>query len=169
MRKAYGGRAAAYEKKGDYELALADYKMAVLYFALEAEILTGLDSPDRGKFLAETAGAYRARSNCLEAMKRLDEAAIDRKRADGLDADAKKLENKIAPAKEGVAQTLQVQNAWSQHVTLVIAGVTYRLEAGEQKTITITSATIPFEMQAGTYRTTGTLEAGKTYTIRPTP
>ena len=64
MRKAYGGRAAAYEKKGDFENALADHKMVVLYYTLEAEILTSLDAPDRGKFLADTALAYKARSTC---------------------------------------------------------------------------------------------------------
>ncbi len=169
MRKAYSGRAAAYEKKGELEKALADYQMLVLYYALEAEILTSVDSPDRGRFFGEAAQAYKSRSACLDALGRTKEAARDRKRADGLLADAKKQEPKV-PAVSGTAtQTVQIHNVWPQPVTMIIAGVNYRLESGEQKTIPLSTASVSFEMQTGTYRTTGTVQAGKTYTIRPTP
>jgi tetratricopeptide (TPR) repeat protein len=169
MRKAYSGRAAAYEKKGELEKALADHQMVVLYYALEAEILTSLDSPDRGRFFGEAAQAYKTRSDCLEALGRTKEAASDRKRADGLIADAKKLEAKAPAVADTGNQTIQIHNTWPQAVTMVIAGVTYRLESGEQKTISVSSASVSFEMQAGSTRTFGNIQAGKTYTIRPAP
>jgi hypothetical protein len=169
VRTAYSGRAAAYEKKGDYERALADHKMAVLFYAIEAEILTGLESPERSKFLVDTARAYRARGKCLETLGRSKEAAVDQKRADGLEADAKKLENPGARPKEGIAGALKVINAWGQPVDLVVAGTTHHLQIGEEKTIPTPSGTVAYEMQAGAHRIAGTLEAGRTYTIRPTP
>jgi hypothetical protein len=167
MRTAYSGRAAAYEKLGQYEKALADHKMAVLFYAIEAEILNSLQTPDRAKFLAECAGAYRARGQCLNLLGRAAEAASDGKRADSLEADAKKLAS--AELKSQESATIQITNGWTQAVTLVVAGASYRLAIGEQTKITARSATVPYEMQAGTYRAAGTFEAGRTYTIRPTP
>jgi tetratricopeptide (TPR) repeat protein len=169
MRTAYSSRAAAYEKKGEYEKALADHKMAVLFYAIEAEILNALESPERSKFLVESARAYRARANCLEMLARAKEAASDRKRADGLEADATKLENSGARDQEKTAAvTLRVVNAWNQPVTLVVAGATHHLQIGEQKTIPAPSGKVAYEMEAGSHRLAGTLEAGRTYTIRPT-
>jgi tetratricopeptide (TPR) repeat protein len=168
MRTAYSGRAAAYEKKGDYEKALADHKMAVLYYAIEAEILNNLQAPDRAKFLAECANAYRARSKCLEVLGKLKEAEQDRKWADGIETDAKKLEVPALSKTEN-AGGIEVINTWTQPVTLVIAGTSHRLNIGERKTIPASSGSVPYEMQAGVHRASGTLEVGKTYTIRPTP
>ena len=169
MRKAYSGRAAAYEKKGDYEKALADHKMAVLFYALEAEILNELESSGRAKFLAESAGAYRARGQCLASMGKPNEATVDRKRADNLEADAKKLESPVPQATEKAVAGIQVTNAWTQPITLVIAGASYRLEIGEQKSIPASSNTVAYEMLAGVHRESGILKAGKSYAIRPTP
>jgi hypothetical protein len=166
MRTAYSGRAAAYEKKGAYQQALADHNMVVLYHALEAEILTGLETPERGKFLVETADAYRARSKCLEALGRRQAAQVDRKRADNLETDAKKLARGSPKGKEATAAPIQVTNGWNEPVTLVIAGVPYRLGIGERKAIPAATRSVAYEMQAGTYRRTGTMEAGKAYTIQ---
>lgn len=166
MRTAYSGRAAAFEKKGQYEQALADHKMAVLYFAIEAEILKGLQSEDRAKFLVETAHAYRARGKCLEALRRPQEAALDRKRAAGLEAEAKNLDDLAAKAKDAVVAA-QVINDWNQPVSLSIAGSTYELQIGEQRTIPLRSPAVNYELRAGAYRAAGKLEAGKAYAIRP--
>lgn len=166
MRRAYSGRAAAYEKKGDYAKALADHNMAVLYYALEVEILNEVDAPDRDKFLTDAAGAYRARGRCLEELGRAQAAAADRKRADGLEADAKKLASKPASAPEKTASQVRITNAWPEPVTMIVGGETYRLEAGELKAIPVAAGSVPFEMQAGPHRQTGTLEAGKSYTIK---
>lgn len=165
MRSAYSGRAAALEKKGDNHKALADHNMAVLYYAIEAEILTGLQSEDRAKFLVDTAHAYRARASCLEALNRTQDAARDRKTADRWEANGKKLEE-VAQTREGAA-AVEVINAWTRPITLVVAGDTYRLDIGEQKQIPLRTSTASFEMQAGIHRSTGTLQAGKAYTIRP--
>jgi hypothetical protein len=148
--------------------ALADYKMAVLLYAVEIEILNNLQSPERAKVLAEGARAYRALGKCLESRGRPKEAALDQQRAERLEADAKKLENTNAQEKEKTA-AIQVTNAWSQAITLVVAGTTHRLEIGEQKMIPTPSSTVPYELEAGRHRSAGTLEAGKAYTIRPAP
>jgi hypothetical protein len=163
MRTAYCGRAAAYESKGDYQKAIADHNMIVLFYAIEAEILTNLDSPNRDKFLLGTAAAYRARSRCLELLGQKKAALADQKRADGLDKEAKKLASKSPTSKEA---PIQVNNAWEDVVTLVVDGVTYRLEAGEHKTIPVSAAEVSFEMRAGPHHQTGTLQAGQAYTIR---
>ncbi len=165
MRAAYSGRAAAYEKKGDYAKALADRNMAVLYYALENEILAELDAPDREKFLGDAARAYRARAGCLEALGRQEAAEADRKRADGLEADAKKQTAQTLKPKEDAAGQVRITNAWTEAVTMTIGGTTYRLEAGEKKTIPLAAASVPYEMQAGSFRQTGTLTAGKVYTV----
>jgi hypothetical protein len=164
MRTAYSGRAAAYESKGEYEKALADHHMIVLFYAIEAEILNNLESPTRDKFLAETAAAYRARGKCLELLGQKQAALVDQKRADGFEKEANKLASKSPKAKEA---PVQVNNAWTDVVTLIVDGVTYRLEVGEQKAIPVSAAVVSYEMRSGSYRQTGTLEAGKAYTIRP--
>jgi tetratricopeptide (TPR) repeat protein len=168
MRTAYSGRAAAYEKKGDHEKALADHKMAVLYFAIEIEILHDSQSPDRAQFLIDSARAYSARGQCLQALGRPIEAAADLKRASALEADANKLTNTNPQDKVGDPQ-VQIKNTWTQPVTLVVSGATLRLDVGEQKSIPARTGAVTYELQAGPYRASGTLEAGKTYTIRPTP
>ena len=142
--------------------------MAVLLYAVEAEILTNLDTPDRGDFLAEAARAYRARGRCLDALGRQKAAQADRTRADGLEADAKKLAGTPPKGKAGPAAPVQVINAWTEPVTLVVDGVAYRLEVGEQKAIPASAGSVAYEMQAGPYRKAGTVEAGKSYTIRIT-
>lgn len=170
MRTAYSGRAAAYEKKGEYEKALADHNMAVLYYAVEAEVLNEVEAADRAAFLTEAARAYRARGRCLEALGRQKAAQDDRKRADGLEADAKKLPAATAKSKEGAGGQIHFVNAWAEPVTLVVNGVTYRLEVGEQKAIPAPAGSVAYEMVAGPYRRTGAVEAGKTYTIQaPSP
>jgi hypothetical protein len=139
--------------------------MVVLLYAVEAEVLTSLEAPGRGKFLAETAGAYRARGKCLAQLGRDSAAAADRKRADDLDAEARKVlaaEPKAKPAAE-----VQVLNNWTEPVTLVVDGVSYRIEVGATRAVPLSGTSVSYEMLAGPHRTTGTLEAGKTYTIRP--
>src|SRR5258708_6245911 len=113
MRTAYSGRAAAYEKTGDFEKALADHGMVVTYFAIEAEILNGLGTPERDKLLTEAASAYRARSKCQELLGRPKAAQVDRQRADDLQANATKLANESAKAKELPAGHFRLENAWS--------------------------------------------------------
>jgi hypothetical protein len=142
--------------------------MAVLLYGVEVEILTNLDRPDRADFLPEAARAYRARGKCLEALGRQKAAEADQKRADNLEADAKKLASTPPKGKATATAPAQVVNGWTEPVTLVIDGVSYRLEVGEQRAIPLSAGSVAYEMQAGPYRKAGTVEAGKTYTIRIT-
>jgi tetratricopeptide (TPR) repeat protein len=168
MRTAYSGRAAAYDKKGDHEKALADHKMAVLFFAIEIEILNDSQTPERAQFLIDSARAYKARGQCLEVLGRPIEAVADLKRARTLEADALKLTKANSNNKEGAGQ-VQIKNDWTQPVTLVVSGTTLRLDIGEQSSVSAAKGAVPYELQAGPFRASGTLEAGRTYTIRPTP
>ena len=168
MRTAYSGRAAAYEKKGDLDKALPDHNMVVLLCAVETEILTNLEAPDRGEFFVEAAQAYRARAKCLEALGRRETAQADRQRADGLEADARKVVSKSQKVKNGNAASVQLINGWTEPVTVMAAGVSYRLEVGEQVTIPASGNSVAYELRAGSFQTTGTLTAGKSYTIRVT-
>ena len=51
-------------------------------------------------------------------------------------------------------------------MTLVVGGVSYRLDVGEQKAIPAPAGSLTYEMRVGQHRESGTLEAGKAYTIR---
>src|SRR5436853_7718671 len=126
MRTAYSGRAAAYQGKGEFEKALADHNMVVLFYALEVEILNTLEAPQRDKPLAEAAGAYRARGQCLESLGRLLAAQADQKRADGLEADARKLASNAPKAKTTTVGEVRLVNAWTAAVTIEVEGVGYR-------------------------------------------
>ncbi len=167
MRTAYSGRAAAYEKKGEFEKALADHTMLVLYYALEAEILAGLDAPDRSKILGEAAGAYRSRAQCYELLNRPQEAKVDRKRADELDESTRQLTKASTPANQPTASEVHIFNSWGQPITLVVEGVSHRIDAGGETTLPAARGVVSYEMQAGPHRASGTLQGGKAYTIRP--
>jgi len=185
MRTAYSGRAAAYEKLGDLDKALADHNMVVTYFAIEVEILDGLDVPDHEKLLADAAGAFVERSKCQELLGRQKAAQVDRKRAedlqasarklasnaaktaaDDLQASAKKLASQSVKPEKAPARQFTIENGWTGPVTITIAGVTYRLEAGEEKTIPAPAASVVGQVQTGSYVQSTTLEAGKAYRIR---
>jgi hypothetical protein len=167
MRSAYSGRAAAYEKKGDFDKALADHNQVVLFYAIELEILKSLESPDREKHLRETATAYRARSACLAVLGRQKAAQVDQKRTTGLEAEANELARKAPNSQEVSTRQIQLVNTWTEAITVVIDGVTYRLEVNERKAIPAPGSLVPYAMQAGPHRLTGTVEAGRTYTIGP--
>jgi hypothetical protein len=166
MRTAYSGRAAAYEKTGELEKALADRTMVVTYYAIEVEILNGLGTPERDKLLAEAAGAYLARSKCQELMGHEKAAQADRKRADDLQTNAKKLASESAKAQAVPAGHFRIENGWTEAVTIEIDGTTYRLEIGEQKTIPAPAGSVFGQVQTGSRLQAATLEAGKVYRIR---
>ncbi len=177
MRTAYRGRAAAYEQKGDFAKALPDHNQVVTYYAIEVEILNGLEAPGRDALLAEAAEAYRARGKCLEELGRPAAAQLDRKRADDLQASAKELAGKATisnttaareatPGDAVPAGHFRVVNAWTGAVTVVIDGTAHRLEVGAQKTVAVPGGTAAVQVRAGPFLQSATFQAGRTYTIR---
>ena len=140
--------------------------MAVLLYAVEVEILENLATPDRDKFLTDAAEAYRARGRCLQAAGRPAAAEVDWKRAEKLEAEARKLATKAVGGDGAVAQT-RLTNGWTAPVTVVVEGVPYTLQPGEQKVLATRSGTLAYEIQTPRERTTGRLEAGRAYTVRP--
>jgi hypothetical protein len=171
MRTAYSGRAAAYEKKGDYRHAIVDHNMVVLLFAVEIEVLNDQDAPERDKFMLEAAQAYRARGNALREVRRTDAADADVKHAETLEADARKLakaaSDKAAKPAEGIVGRLQLVNNWTKPVTIVIGDIEYKLEPGEQKIVARPAGPFTYELRGGAQeRGTGSLKAGQIYRIR---
>jgi tetratricopeptide (TPR) repeat protein len=170
MRKAYSGRAAAYEKKGDYDRAVADYKMLVFSYAVELDAANAnADSYD--ELLRTAAKAYRTRAACFQAQGDAAGAQRDAKRADKLEAKVKKVAEKDkaveAPAKPPGRVT--VRNDWTEPLTLVVAGASYTIQVGEMKTLPAPKGVFPYEMQAGALQTKGTLEEGRTYSFAAPP
>ena len=91
MRLAYSGRAAAYFAKRQFDEAIADENLVILYYALEVEIGGELDAADRDKFLREAAAAYRTRADMLIKAEWISRAEADLKRAEKLDSEAQRI------------------------------------------------------------------------------
>src|SRR5258708_2028087 len=126
MRNAYGGRAAAYEKKGDYDRAAADYGMIVFSYAVEID---AADPKTDGytDMLREAAKAYRTRALCLNAKGDAVAAERDSKRAENLDSKAKKAAEKDkAPSLAAKASSqVTLRNDWTDPLIIVIGGASY--------------------------------------------
>lgn len=175
MQVAYSGRAAAYEKKGDYDHAIQDYTTALLVYGIEADVLNSQEAPDR-KLLLKLAETYNARSRCHLAKGKPALAQADLKRAAKLSAEAARLaRGKDTPARANesgtAAQTGQILilNSWSESVTVKIDGVGYQVDVGQSKVVTHQAGSFSYEVEAAQYTGKGTVEAGKTYTIRIRP
>jgi hypothetical protein len=115
----------------------------------------------------EAIKAYRLREACFEAKGDVASARRDGKRVEALETKLKRPEALGSVA--GAAWTVQVRNEWAEPVTLIIAGVSYTLPPGEQKTLPTPTASAPYEMIAGPHRITGTIDAGKSYRVKPPP
>jgi tetratricopeptide (TPR) repeat protein len=163
VRTAYSGRAAAYAQKGDFDRALHDYNMAVLLYAVEVDILTGMETPGRDKFLGEAARAYRVRGDFLKARGQAEKAQADYRRADSLDAEAKAL---ASAAKKGNLGQVRIINGWTEPATVRIDGVNYRLEPGEQKVLVRKAGRFTYEVPLVNKKGTRKLEAGQKCIIR---
>ncbi len=164
MRKAYGGRAAAYEKNGDYDRAAADCGMIVFSYAVELD-LADPKADGYEDLLRDAAKAYLRRAACLQAKGDPEAAAHDLKRADKLEAKAKLAGEKDRAATAPAAGQVTLRNDWTDTLTLVIGGVSYTLRVGETKTIPSPGGTFPYEMQAGAATVKGTLDSGRTYSL----
>jgi hypothetical protein len=138
----------------------------VFSYAVELDILDAKADGD-GDLLQAAARAYRKRAACLQAQGDARAAERDVQRAEKLEARLKKIEEKPSTAEGEAKNTSQVtvHNGWGEPVTLVIAGVSYQLLAGETKTLATPAGSLAYEMQAGPHRIKGTITAGQTYNI----
>jgi hypothetical protein len=160
MRTAYGGRAAAYERKSDYEKAVHDRTMVVLLLGVELEILNEQSVADRDKIMLEASEAYRDRSSCLKALGRLESAQVDGRHAERLEQEARKL----AEMREN--GQIELINRWPEAITIVVDGVAYRLAVAESKVISKKAGPFRYELPAAGQVSTGTVEAGKTFRLQ---
>ncbi len=144
---------------GDLERAYSDYNMLVFSYAVELDVVDA-KSDGYESLVKEAAQAYRLRAACAEARADKVAAGRDVKRAEALEAKIKKPDDK---------SIVTVRNEWAEAVTLVIAGVTYTVPPGETKTLPAPSPSFPYEMTAGSYKVSGTIQAGQTYRIKTPP
>jgi hypothetical protein len=136
-------------------------------YAVEVAVLEDLDAPNRSEFLTEAAKAYRAREKCLLLLGRPTAAQADAKRADEMEAEAKKLAAKAKPSGNGSLGQVEIVNAWAQPATVLIDGVAYRLNVGERKTISRPAGPFTYSLAEGDGSVAqGNIEAGKTMTIK---
>ena len=166
MRRAYGGRAAAYEKRGDFDRAAADYGTIVFSYAVELD-LADPKADGYDDLLRDAAKSYRTRADCLGAKGDKEAAARDVARAADMEAKAKKGRAPGAPAGQ-----VTLRNDWTDALTVVVGDGRYTLRVGETKVIPAPAASFSYEMQAGPYSVKGTLSAGRTYSLGlhpPTP
>jgi hypothetical protein len=91
MRTAFAGRAAAYLAKRDYEKALRDQDVVILFYAIEIDVKNDLAAPGRDKLMEEAARAHRVRADMFLAAGKIDRAESDLIRAEKLDSEAAKL------------------------------------------------------------------------------
>jgi hypothetical protein len=138
--------------------------MLVFSYAVELDAVEPT-SDNYESLVREAIKAYRARAACLTSKADTANARRDSKRADALAAKLKRPE----PTNSAVAGRVEVRNEWPEPVTLTIAGISYSLPPGEAKTLPIQGDSASYEMIAGTHRVSGTVEAGKSYRVRPPP
>ena len=167
MRNAYGGRAAAYEKQGDYGRAAADYGMIVFSYAVELDAADPKSEayPD---LVRDAARAYRTRAACLQAKGDTEAAGRDLRRAERLEAKAKRAPDNARTAEAPAAPSagrVTLRNDWTDALTVIIAGASYTLRVGEMKTVPAPAGTFLYEMEAGPYHVQGKLESGGTYSL----
>jgi hypothetical protein len=167
---AYSGRAAAYEKTGKFDRAVADYNMLVFSYAIELDAEDPKGN-DYNELLQEASRAYRARSACLQAKGENAAAQRDLKRADLLDATVRKPaeKDKTLQAPNELPARVTVSNYLNEPVTLAIAGVSYTLKTGETKALRTPAGSVAYEMQVGTRKVSGNLNAGESYSIGTPP
>jgi len=163
-----------------YDNALQDHNMVILLYSVEVEILNEQQISQRDTLLKEAAGAYRVRANCYREKGEPAFASADEKRAGKLEAQAKKLAEVVkkngSPEKQVDAQKKQPEegrpakirlvNEWKEPVTVVVSGVAYLLRAGEVKHIPRPVGPFTYEVQVRHHWARGSLEPGKTFTIR---
>jgi len=137
----------------------------VLLLAVELEILNEVTAPDRDKVMLEAAKAFRDRSRCLMTLGRLEAAEGNRKRAEQVEQEARKLAEKPAPPMVENGQ-IELTNRWTQPVTVLIDGVPHRLEVGEKKLITKPAGPFRYELPATGQSSNGRVEAGKTFGVQ---
>jgi hypothetical protein len=140
--------------------------MVVLLFAVEVEILMNLEPPDREQLFTEAAQAYRKRAVVFQAVGKKTAAQTDLKRAEQLDAEARTVTAKKEADNKTRTGQIRLVNVWTQAVTVLIDGVPYRVEAGEEKTVAHAPGPFNYEVPAAQYKGSAKLDVKQPYLIR---
>jgi hypothetical protein len=83
--------------------------MVILLYAVELDVLEGLEAPGRSKVMDEAAAAYRERARALGADSQAERARADLRRAEKMEAEAKKLADGDAKATSIADLTRRIQ------------------------------------------------------------
>jgi hypothetical protein len=145
---AYRARSKCYEEKGQAALAAADEKRAA---RLEAA----------AKKLAEKAARKEAATAEGNGKKETDAAKNQDEGGGGEKSEAKKKD-----PQQGKAAQIRLVNEWKEPVTVVVSGTAYWLRAGQTRMVPKPPGPFTYEVQVRQHWSRGTLEAGKTFTIR---
>jgi hypothetical protein len=143
--------------------------MLVFSYAVELDA-TNAQADGYADLLNEAIRAYRARAKCQTSRLQLAAAEKDLKRAETLEAKLKKTSEEAREGTSAIgANQVVIQNDWAEVVTITIAGVSYEVPPGKAKTLPARESTFTYEMIAGPHRVSGTIEAGKSYRVKPPP
>lgn len=152
-------------------------------YGVEVEVLDELKAPDRDEFMVEAARAYRDRGRCLQALGKSALAKADQERADKLESEAKQLAGAASTdkIKSAAAETtrpsgawdpsrqgrIMISNTWVKPVVVTINADRYRVERGEDRTVTRQAGPFTYEVDAVPgEKAKATLNPGETFNIK---
>jgi hypothetical protein len=145
-----------------YNNALQDHNLVILLYSVEVEILNEQQIPERDTLLKEAAVAYRARGNCYREMGEPALASADKKRAERLEAQAKKLaeavkkngsasggEKSTGPGKKGAGNSREEKVDAQKKPTEERRSAKVRLVNEWKEPVTVVVSGVAYHLRAG--------------------